>query len=191
MLGKISVKDLHGPLTDFMDKLQGQDDEEWFAGFKRFLRKENPWPITLPDTSLDPVIRVDRRAALKYPDWMRKVMHPELQELGPAEYSVECLRPDKETGSMTGHMIYEGLVANDQLSTCLGLVDLLAIQAKGIDFYRKHFKGEVVPGWKSVVMNQNSSLHMPYLCAAQHKVALGWFWLQCDYNKGPVIRLHV
>lgn len=46
MLGKTSVKDLHGPLMDFMDKLQRENGEEWFAGFKKFLRKENPWPST-------------------------------------------------------------------------------------------------------------------------------------------------
>lgn len=44
MLGKTSIKNLHGPLSDFMDKLQCADGEEWFSAFKKFLRKENPWP---------------------------------------------------------------------------------------------------------------------------------------------------
>ncbi len=44
MLGKTSVKELHGPLSDFMDKLQCENGEEWFSAFKKFLRKENPWP---------------------------------------------------------------------------------------------------------------------------------------------------
>lgn len=43
MLGKISVKDLHGPWSDFMEKLQSEESELWFSAFKRFLRKENPW----------------------------------------------------------------------------------------------------------------------------------------------------
>ena len=46
MLGTISVKDLHGPWTDFMEKLQTEDAQEWFSAFKRFLRKENPWVET-------------------------------------------------------------------------------------------------------------------------------------------------
>lgn len=44
MLGKISVRDLHGPWSDFMDKLQSEDSEKWFSAFKKFLREENPWP---------------------------------------------------------------------------------------------------------------------------------------------------
>lgn len=43
MLGEISAKELHGPWSDFMDKLQGNESALWFAAFKRFLRKENPW----------------------------------------------------------------------------------------------------------------------------------------------------
>jgi hypothetical protein len=43
MLGEISAKELHGPWFDFMDKLQGNESALWFAAFKRFLRKENPW----------------------------------------------------------------------------------------------------------------------------------------------------
>ncbi len=38
ILGEISVCELHGPWSDFMNKLH-----EWFDGFKRFLRKEDPW----------------------------------------------------------------------------------------------------------------------------------------------------
>ena len=44
MLGKISVRELHGPWVDFMNKLQGEESEKWFDAFKKFLRKENPWP---------------------------------------------------------------------------------------------------------------------------------------------------
>lgn len=43
MLGEISAKELHGPWSDFMDKLQGNESALWFSAFKRFLRKENPW----------------------------------------------------------------------------------------------------------------------------------------------------
>jgi hypothetical protein len=43
MLGKVSLEEFHGPLTDLMDKLQGDDGPEWLDGFKRFLRKEDVW----------------------------------------------------------------------------------------------------------------------------------------------------
>lgn len=43
MLGTVSVKDFHGPMSDLMSKVQGDDGELWFAEFKRFLRKEPCW----------------------------------------------------------------------------------------------------------------------------------------------------
>jgi hypothetical protein len=45
MLGKISAQELHGPWSDFMQKLQTEEGCVWFEGFKRFLRKEDPWSL--------------------------------------------------------------------------------------------------------------------------------------------------
>ena len=44
MLGEISASELCGPLSDFMQKLQGKSSREYLEGFKKYLRKENPWP---------------------------------------------------------------------------------------------------------------------------------------------------
>ncbi len=33
-----------GPMKDFYEKLGGADGERWLEAFKRFLRKEEPWP---------------------------------------------------------------------------------------------------------------------------------------------------
>jgi hypothetical protein len=43
MLGLIAPE-LAGPLSDFVQKLSGSDAAMWLIAFKRFLRKENPWP---------------------------------------------------------------------------------------------------------------------------------------------------
>lgn len=43
MLGSALVE-VAGPLKDFAEKLGGEEGTEWLAAFKRFLRKEEPWP---------------------------------------------------------------------------------------------------------------------------------------------------
>lgn len=45
MLGDVSVKELHGPVSDLMLKIQGDDGRIWFDEFKRFLRKEECWVV--------------------------------------------------------------------------------------------------------------------------------------------------
>ncbi len=45
MLGKLPLSEIRGPRDAFEEKLAGEDGEKWLEAFKRFLRKENPWPI--------------------------------------------------------------------------------------------------------------------------------------------------
>lgn len=42
MLG-LALREICGPLIDFFSKLVGPNGPEWWAAFKKFLRKENPW----------------------------------------------------------------------------------------------------------------------------------------------------
>lgn len=39
-----ALANVAGPLEDFAKKLGGKQGEQWLAAFKRFLRKEEPWP---------------------------------------------------------------------------------------------------------------------------------------------------
>jgi hypothetical protein len=85
-----------------------------------------------------------------YPEWVTKVMHPELEGTGPAEYDlakVEQWFPDEQKrGVMVGNRIYEHLKSINMLDSCLGLRDLEEIQKKGVAFFREPFKGKVVFG---------------------------------------------
>lgn len=47
MLGSNALADFAGPWKDFSEKLTGPERDLWWAGFKRFLRKENPWVLKL------------------------------------------------------------------------------------------------------------------------------------------------
>lgn len=44
VLGTSVLAQVAGLLTDFFEKLAGSDGTVWLNAFRRFLRKENPWP---------------------------------------------------------------------------------------------------------------------------------------------------
>lgn len=158
-------------------------------GARRFLRDE----LTLVEVAPE-LVRVDRTVRPTYPSWwMREVLHPELEMRGPSEF--DCAKLElwlhnmQKNGTVKGQVIYDCLKQNDMLASCLNLQDLEAIQKKGIAHFRKHFKGQAVFGWKSVVRNDNGSLLVPYLCGNDGEVFLNWDWLERDwYSTRPALR---
>src|SRR3989338_7648426 len=142
-------------------------------GALKFLRGElTVQPAVIPEPPPEPVldflVRVDRSVKPNYPDWMKKVMHPELELAGPAEYNLQdgveqWLHDDQKRGSVVGNTIYKHLQKGDGLANCLNLQDGLAIQQKGIAVFRKLFAGKAGFLWGSVVQNRNGSLRVPYL----------------------------
>ncbi|OHA69269.1 MAG: hypothetical protein A3J57_01810 [Candidatus Wildermuthbacteria bacterium RIFCSPHIGHO2_02_FULL_49_12b] len=44
MLGTSALAEVAGPLKDFAERLGGSRGTQWLGAFKRFLRKEEPWP---------------------------------------------------------------------------------------------------------------------------------------------------
>ena len=42
---RLALCDTRGPLTDLLDKLSGEDGEQWLRGLNKFLRKEDPWEM--------------------------------------------------------------------------------------------------------------------------------------------------
>jgi hypothetical protein len=131
---------------------------------------------------LDFIIRVDRTVKPSYPDWMKKLEHPELECSGPDEYDLQTevqqwLHDDQKTGVVSGNTIYKHLQKGDVLANCLNLQDGLAIQAKGIAAFRKFFAGKSVVLWGSVVQLRKGNLRVPYIYEHGGKVLLFWFWL--------------
>ena len=129
----------------------------------------------------DPVIRVSRTVAPSYPDWRREILHPELELTGAAEYDIrrveQWLHPKQKQGFVDGNEIHNFLKNNNLLAGCLGLSDLLAIQARGIVFFRRHFVGKIPFGWRNPVRNHDGSLDVPYLIEDEGKVIVFWLWL--------------
>lgn len=179
------------------DVMQGWIENPTALG--KFLSGLNPPKVVVPvpESPLDFIIRVDREVRPAYPDWVRKVMHPELEHTGPTEYNLETeveewLHDDQKTGIVRGQMIYDHLKASNKLADQLGLVDLLAIQAKGMKVFHRFFAGKTVFGWKSVVRYRGvifGSLDVPYLYEFGGRVVLGWHWLDSDwYSFDPALR---
>lgn len=152
-------------------------------------------PTTNGDKVSDSIIRINRSVKPTYPDWVVKVLHPELEMTGPAEYNAAKLEQwlhddQKDGGWIRGQKIYEHLKNNNMLESCIGLADLLAIQAKGIYFFRKHFAGKMVFGWKSVVRSRFGNLRAPCLCESGDEVYLHWRGLEGAWGGlGPALRL--
>lgn len=140
------------------------------------------------------IIHVDRQALPTYSEWMKELVRPLEERMGPKSFDVAKLDhylfgKQKTNGYETGHAIQKHLEDEDLLKTCLNLQDLIAIQAKGIDFFRAHFKGKAVFAWKSVVRNRDGDLYAPCLIEFDGRVGLGWRWLDdlCHEND-PALR---
>src|SRR3989344_341240 len=91
------------------------------------------------DKQIKFLIRVDRSVKPSYTNWFRwfkKLMHPELELTGPAEYDLqteveEWLHDDQKSGPVLGQVIYVHLKKNNSPADHPGVVDLWAVQAKG------------------------------------------------------------
>lgn len=188
-----------GQIEALVNKLGGMDGvASLLADEMVVTRKEISKEIKVtppePELVLDPIIRVDRSIRPSYPDWMKEVMHPELESVGPAEYDISAVEQwlhdgQKDGKYIEGNKIYYHLKKTDTLKTCLGLRDLEEIQKKGIAFFRKHFKGKAIFGWAGVVRDRSGDLRVPYLCEFDDEVVLLWHWTDYDWCDGnPVLR---
>lgn len=151
-------------------------------GAAQFLRGE----LTLveqpkPEPVLDFLVRVDRSVKPSYPDWMKKLQHPELECSGPAEYDLTTvgmwLHDDQKNGAVVGNTILKHLKKDNALASCFNLQDGLAIQQKGIAVFRKLFAGKAVYLWGSVMQGQRGDLDVPCLYEDGDEVVVGWDWL--------------
>ena len=168
-------------------------------GAAQFLRDEltlvsQPKPEPPPEPVLDFLVRVDRSVKPSYPDWFKKLEHPELECSGPAEYDLqtgvqEWLHDEQKRRSVQGNTIYKHLTDTNALASCLNLQDGLAIQQKGIAVFRKLFGGKAVFLWGSVVQDRNGDLDVPCLCGHGDRVVVYWHWLDDDWDSNnPALR---
>jgi len=58
MLGTLPLSVVRGPRDELEDRLAGEEGEIWLTAFKRFLRKENPWPTPALTAVVPPTLKV-------------------------------------------------------------------------------------------------------------------------------------
>lgn len=167
-------------------------------GIAKFLRGDliltEKEKTVMIESTIDFLIKVDRSKKPSYPDWKKKVLHPDLELSGPVEFDLKndvslWLHENQKTGYATGNQIYDQLKKDDLLKDCLNLADLVAIQEKGIEVFRSLYKGKAVFGWKSVVEHTDGRLSVPFLIVGGGKIVLTWNWLDNDWNSDdPALR---
>ena len=146
----------------------------------------------------DTIIRVDRSTPVVYPRywWLKNVAHPEFQAKGPPEYDLatvelwlhkgqesarrvagNLIKGQKKGRGVTGSLIYEHLLKNNMLVSCLSFADGLEIQKKGILVFRKFFNGKGLYLWNSVAEDLRDGLQVSFLAELGDEVVMGWRWL--------------
>jgi hypothetical protein len=145
---------------------------------------------TTTQTSADFFVHVDRSVPPAYPHWKKRLMHPEWELLGPTQYDLRNLWPfyhdAQRHGMIQSDEMYSYLKYSEILANCIGLADLMAIQAKGLPLYRKLYRGKVALGWKSVSQDSDDySIRVPTLYELDGELLLGWVWVINNISLGP------
>ena len=148
-----------------------------------------PSPSSLATFTL---ICIDRSIKPVYPDWVKEILHPELENTGPEEYDVatleQWLHDEQKMGPVGGEVIYNHLKDKKMLPSCLGLRDGEEL-AKHPELFRKLFGRKAVFLWKSVVRRHGGSLSVPYVVDDGDGVLVDWGWLECDWRShSPALR---
>lgn len=165
----------------------------WFAkeaernGISSQTFQDNRATISTFLAKIGSIVSIDRSRPLSYPCWAKEPLYSELEAAGPEKINLEFqmeqwLHPRQEKSLVEGIKIHEYLNYSNLLPICFGLRELLAIKARGVNFFRRFFKGKVVFGWKGVVLHRNrGDLYVPYLYERYDNVVLDWdglgvFW---------------
>lgn len=148
--------------------------------------------------SFDPIVRVDRSVRPVYPyflnqEYLDSMEFIALERMSPPDFNVGKLRkwlhPKQKNGVVGGNIIHDFLKQKDMLPSCLGFADLLCIQAKGVEFFRRYFKDKAVFGWRSVVPYCDGGLLVPFLVEKRGEAALYWRWLADVWDaNNPALR---
>lgn len=127
-----------------------------------------------------------------YPIWVRKVRHPELEEpFADLDGVVEWFHPDQRNGIIKGQKIYDHLIENNLLISCLGLRSLLEIQKINASLFRRVFGRKLVFGWRAAAEDNHGQIRIPYLLDEGNRVLLKWRWVGDYWDKNyPALRVN-
>ncbi len=165
---------------------------------ERFLKRQHPFKLKR-DSKIVTRLIVDRTIRPTYPEWVKTVMHPELELSGyvyeyEGFYEDDCpdllyihlwLHEDQidRKKSVTGNTIYAYLKNNDMLKTCMSLRDAEEIYELGHKAFRKFFKVDTtLIFWKSVVQDVDGNLYVPFIKNEGTSCIFDWSSLEEEFN---------
>ena len=92
--------------------------------------------------------------------------------------------PDQMNGFVRGYQTKQRLIDAGLIASCVDLDDLVAVQARGIVFFERHFAGKVVCAWRSVRNGYVPCLAVVFVTeqpSMRNMLALYWDWVDSDY----------
>jgi hypothetical protein len=140
----------------------------------------------------DPVITVDLSLSVlgRFPEWCKQVLHPEMHTKRRAFFLPSDLLVltglSRKCGDL-GIKIYEYLEQQQLLAKCIGIDELEGIRAKGPEFFRQHWKGKQLMGWKSTIITDTNRIVVPSIVCEEGspEVVIAWDGIRlCHFNGG-------
>lgn len=143
---------------------------------------------TMVSQAEESVIHVDLTKPPIYPFWAASVPYKYLEILDRAQFDLSLFTVWSREGwrDPFGHnraLIHRYLAQNGLIANCLGIRELLGVQARGVDFFRHHVKNGVLFGPKSVVVNSSGLSYVSLLTEVDNDLIL--LWGECDRSWGP------
>lgn len=139
-----------------------KEDIEWLSNKENF-RQVIRLARGEKASGLQTLIRVDRTVPPTYPSFTKRVLHPEFEKQGPAEYELSSIEQWTLSGqSLRGRVpaydIYDQLKNENLLRVCLTLRDSEEIKKNGLAAYRRVFGEKTLVMWGSIVEHVSGSL---------------------------------
>lgn len=134
------------------------------------------------------VIFVERGLPLVLPDGDYHVVYPNLEDEGPNAFQPESLEPWLHVNQKSGAPLFTEdlffyLEQQHMRGRCLGLSEAVAIKKMGADFFRQHFRSDVLC-YKFVIQRSDGIRFIPMLTLSEDgkEVELQWYMVDCRRN---------
>lgn len=142
------------------------------------------------------LIWVDRKVKPDYPDFVKKVLHPEFEANGPTEFDLSKVeqwlhRKQMKRGFIFAKSLHTYLRESDLLKTCLTLRDGEEIRKIDIKVFRRFFRKKHLYLWGSVVRDENDDLLVPFLHGQGSEIMISWQWFTEKLRRHCPAGLHM
>lgn len=140
----------------------------------------------------DPIVTVNRRPKIKYPDYITGLVYPEFEKACPKKFDVRNIQKWQHPGQlqlkpftkMSGDPIRKFLLENNLFASQVGLIELMALQERGISFLHLYLGEDsgsgtlttrLLYGWRSMGKCWDSNIILvPFLLASGNSCFIDW-----------------